>query len=103
MQHWRLTWYTPHRRTTTESDSLGFSVNDNGNSPAPAQIATGTAAITVAAVNDAPTATNLIQSFTVAQGSGALNLTDIVVTDPDTGDTITATLTLNNAASGASF
>ena len=31
----------------------------------------------------------------------ALNLTDIVVTDVDTGDTITATLTLSNTSAGA--
>ncbi|MCP1319268.1 DUF4347 domain-containing protein [Halomonas sp. 707B3] len=57
--------------------------------------------IDITAVNDAPTATNLTQSsgsFTENGGSAALN--DIVVTDVDTDDTITATLTLNNALAG---
>ena len=54
-------------------------------------------------VNHAPTATNLSQVHTIAEDSGALNLTDIVVTDVDTGDTITATLTLSNASVRCSF
>src|SRR4029077_16123960 len=48
-----------------------------------------------------PTATNLDQtlSYTEDTGPGAIN--DIVVTDPDAGDTITATLTLANPAAGS--
>ncbi|MBP6879069.1 MAG: DUF4347 domain-containing protein [Phenylobacterium sp.] len=60
-----------------------------------------TATITVAAVNDAPTATNLSQSTGAAQGGPSVALNDIVVTDVDTGDTITATLTLSDPAAGA--
>jgi ELWxxDGT repeat protein len=63
--------------------------------------ADGVITVDVTPVNDPPTATNLVQLYTVAQGSGALNLTDIVVTDVDAGDTITATLTVGNVASGA--
>ncbi len=62
--------------------------------------ADGTIAFTVTAVNDAPTATNLTQSKTATEGGGAVALDDIVVTDPDTGDAITATLTLSSSVSG---
>ncbi|HZW20313.1 DUF4347 domain-containing protein [Noviherbaspirillum sp.] len=58
--------------------------------------------ITVTSVNDTATATNLNQfkSFTEDPGSNVA-LDDIVVTDPDSGDTITATLTLSNPAAGS--
>ena len=57
--------------------------------------------IDVTAANDAPTATNLTQSHTLNEDSvSPLDLTNIVVSDPDTGDTITATLTLSNASAG---
>ncbi len=49
-------------------------------------------------VNVAPTATNLSAAETYTEDS-ALNLTDIVVTDPDSN--VTATLTLSNAAAGS--
>jgi uncharacterized delta-60 repeat protein len=51
-------------------------------------------------VNTAPTATNLSAVETYTEDT-ALNLTDIVVTDPDAGNTITATLTLSNVAAGS--
>jgi VCBS repeat-containing protein len=51
-------------------------------------------------VNDAPTATNLTQALAYTEDQGALALGDIVVTDVDTGATITATLTLSDAAAG---
>jgi hypothetical protein len=57
--------------------------------------------VSVSAVNDAPTATNLTQSKAATEGGSAVALDDIVVTDVDTGDTITATLTLSDPAAGS--
>ncbi|WP_198401824.1 DUF4347 domain-containing protein [Zobellella denitrificans] len=62
--------------------------------------ADGTITLDVTPVNDAPTATNLTQSKAATEGGGAVALDDIVVTDPDTGDTITAALTLSDPAAG---
>jgi hypothetical protein len=55
--------------------------------------------VNVAAVNDAPTATNLSTPETYTEDI-SLNLTDIVVSDVDSTD-VTVTLTLSNAAAGA--
>ncbi|MDZ7862901.1 Ig-like domain-containing protein [Acidovorax sp.] len=52
--------------------------------------------------NVAPTATNLTQTVPYTEDPGAaVPLGDIVITDPDSGDTLTATLTLSNAAAGS--
>ena len=55
--------------------------------------------ITVTAVNDAPTATNLSAGETYTDDT-ALNLTDIVVSDVDSAN-VTATLTLSNVGAGS--
>ena len=55
-------------------------------------------AVTVTNTNDAPTATNLDAAQTTDEDI-ALDLTDIVITDPD-GDTMTATLTLDDMTAG---
>jgi hypothetical protein len=47
-----------------------------------------------------PTATDLTQTHTYTEDAATVALTDIVVSDADTGDAITATLTLNNPAAG---
>ncbi len=60
---------------------------------------TDTQNITVTAVNDAPTATNLSAAETYTEDT-ALNLTGIVASDVDSA-TITATLTLSNTAAGS--
>ncbi len=57
--------------------------------------------VLVAAENDAPTATNLTQTQSFSEDPGAMALNDIVVTDVDAGDNITATLTLSNPAAGS--
>lgn len=59
-----------------------------------------TATINITAVNDAPTASNLTQSLSATEGGGAVSLNDIVVTDLDGGDTVTATLTLSDPGAG---
>ncbi|QDV46218.1 hypothetical protein Enr13x_61270 [Stieleria neptunia] len=51
--------------------------------------------------NTIPLATNLNQSKNYTEGDAGVALDDIVVTDPDGGQTITATLTLNLPATGA--
>ena len=51
------------------------------------------------AANDAPTATNMSAAESYTEDT-ALNLTDIVVSDVDSA-TVTATLTLSNAAAGS--
>ncbi len=58
-----------------------------------------TATITVNPVNDAPTASNLSAAETYTEDT-AKNLTDIVISDVDSA-TVTATLTLSNAAAGS--
>ncbi|CAB5142623.1 hypothetical protein D3OALGA1CA_3945 [Olavius algarvensis associated proteobacterium Delta 3] len=74
-------------------------LNDGGNTPAPAETSnTLTGTITVTGENDAPTATNLNAAETYIEDT-ALNLTDIVVNDVDSGS-VTATLTLSDTAVG---
>lgn len=76
------------------------SISDSGgsNNAASPNIA---ATVTVDTVNDAPTATNLTQSKTTTEGGGAVALDDIVLSDVDSGDTVTATLTFSNASAGS--
>lgn len=50
--------------------------------------------------NTSPTATNLDAAQNYTEDT-SLDLTDIVITDPDPGDTITARLTLSSGAAGA--
>ncbi|WP_229738472.1 beta strand repeat-containing protein, partial [Parapedobacter pyrenivorans] len=59
-----------------------------------------TVTISITAVNDVPTATNLTQAKTATEGGSAMALDDIVVTDPDASETITAILTLSVPAAG---
>lgn len=57
--------------------------------------------VTVQSVNDIATATNLTRTAAYAEDPGsAVALDDIAVTDPDAGETITATLTLSDPAAG---
>ena len=72
-------------RTYTVTDSSGAS-------------ATGSIFLRVNGTNDAPTATNMSSAETYTEDT-PLNLTDIVVSDPDTP--VTMTLTLSNAAAGS--
>ena len=62
--------------------------------------ADGTITLDVTPVADPPTATNLTQTKTYTEGDATVALDDIVVTDVDAGETITATLTLDNPAAG---
>ena len=75
---------------------------DDGNTGAQgtggALTATGSTTVTITAVNDAPTATNLNAGESYTEDT-ALNLTDIVVTDVDSAN-VTVTLTLSDLAAG---
>ncbi|MBF8273651.1 MAG: Hemolysin-type calcium-binding region, partial [Magnetococcales bacterium] len=77
------------------SFSIATSVSDGV-----APTVTGTKAVTVIAVNDAPTATHLNAAESVSEDAAPFSLTDIVVTDPDTGGTITATLIFSSSGAG---
>ena len=70
---------------------------DDGVAPA----VTGSKAMTATAVNDAPTASNLSSTSTYNEGEASVAITDIVVSDADTGETITATLTLADTSTGS--
>jgi hypothetical protein len=52
-------------------------------------------------LNDAPTATNLTSTSSYNEGDATVAITDIVVTDVDSGEMITATLTLNDTTTGS--
>ena len=62
---------------------------------------TGTITLDVAPVNDAPTASNLTTTSSYNEGDASVAITDIVVSDVDTGETITATLTLADTSTGS--
>ncbi|MCP4246051.1 MAG: hypothetical protein GY778_03285, partial [bacterium] len=62
---------------------------------------TAIANLTVTDLNDAPTATNLSSTSAYNEGDASVAITDIVVSDVDTAETITATLTLANTATGS--
>ena len=51
-------------------------------------------------MNDAPLATNLTQTIGYTEGDLSVAIADIVVSDVDTGETITATLTLADPTYG---
>ena len=77
----------------TGTDTVDYTVTDGTLSDV------GTLTLTVTAVNDAPTATNLSAAETYTEDT-PLNLVDIVAADVDTAS-LTVTLTLSSAAAGA--
>ena len=66
-------------------------------------IASGAAevSLTVDPINDAPQATNLTSTSAYIEGDASVAITDIVLSDVDVGDAISATLTLANTATGS--
>ena len=77
-----------------EGADLGFdSVDEN--------VAALTLNSSILQVNSDPIATNLNQNQPYNEGDAVESLDDIVVTDSDVGDQITATLTLNNTSTGS--
>ena len=83
------------------------SANENGSDTFTLQVSDGQEAdtlvfnVTINATADAPTATNLNQTKSFTEDGGSVALDDIVVTDPDAGDTVTATLTLSSSSAGS--
>lgn len=61
----------------------------------------GTITLEANPVNDVPAATNLDQTQTYAAGGASVPLDDIVVSDPDNDETITAVLTLADLTAGS--
>jgi len=57
--------------------------------------------VTINDLNESPMATNLTQIKNYTEGAASVTLDDIVVTDVDSGDTITTTLTLANPGYGS--
>jgi hypothetical protein len=87
--------------TLTNIVDTGIDVNiDDGDEDGSGAL-TGTITLDVTPINDAPTATNLASGSTYNQGDASLPLNDIVITDTDAGETVTATLTLANIGSGS--
>ena len=86
--------------TPSANNDQNFTITTRVRDAANTGPADGTISFTVTPVNDAPTATNLTQSKTATEGGSAVGLDDIVVTDVDTGETITATLTSSRTSAG---
>jgi large repetitive protein len=88
-------YYNTSEAPDTTARTVTISVTD-----AEGTTGQGTSIINITPTNDVPVATNLVQSKAVVEGGSAVAFDDIVVTDPDGTDTITATLTLSDPAAG---
>ncbi|MDJ0807592.1 MAG: cadherin-like domain-containing protein, partial [Gammaproteobacteria bacterium] len=89
------TWdYTPALNDET-AVSFSYTISDGSDNTA------ASANLNITPVNDAPSATNTSQGWLYNEGVPVLNLLDIVVTDPDSGDTITVVLTLADTSTGS--
>jgi VCBS repeat-containing protein len=83
------------------SGAFGTKVNASaGGGTSAFSTGSNTASLTVTPVNDTPTATNLTQSLILSEGTSSAAL-GIVVADVDTGDIITATLTVTTPSAGS--
>ncbi|MDH3389511.1 MAG: hypothetical protein OEN02_16595, partial [Gammaproteobacteria bacterium] len=79
--------------------SISVSIDD-GDEDASGPL-TGSITLDVTPVNDAPSATNLSSISNYNQGDASVALNDIVITDADSGETVTATLTLIDVSTGS--
>jgi len=86
---------TPPTNPTEGNRSIAFVVDDGTDTST-----AGTTLLTVTAVDDAPSATNLNAAESFTEGDAAFSLADIVVSDPDSA-TVSATLTVSDPAAGA--
>ena len=89
-------YWTPAQNANGNLNAFTVVAKDNGGAVSATPIQ---AIVVVAAVNDAPTATNLSAAESFTEDASAFSLTDIVATDIDSA-TITATLTLSNVLAG---
>ena len=92
-----IAFWTPAANANGELSAFSVVAKDNGGYESSTAIPVN---VDVAAVNDAPTATNLSASEAFTEDASVFSLTDIVVTDVDSAN-ITATLTLSNTAAGS--
>ncbi len=83
---------------TTPVFTLTVQVRDQGGTGI---IDTATITVNLNDINDAPTATNLTTTSVYNEGDASVAISDIVVSDADTGETITATLTLADTSAGS--
>ncbi|WP_319777230.1 DUF4347 domain-containing protein [Maridesulfovibrio sp.] len=90
--------FTP---ATDNDTNTTISVNIKDGLEDGATAKTGTITLNVTGSNDAPTVTNTTQTKTYNEGDTSVALDDIEVADPDTGEQITATLTLADTSTGA--
>ncbi|MGB5279554.1 MAG: DUF4347 domain-containing protein [Gammaproteobacteria bacterium] len=86
---------------STGSFTTDISVDVDDQGGAGYQSVLSATTVTINRVNDAPTATNLSSTSSYNEGDASVPITDIVVSDVDAGETITATLTLANTATGS--
>ncbi|MCP5016326.1 MAG: hypothetical protein GY938_13795, partial [Ketobacter sp.] len=87
--------------TPTTDNDVDTTITTHIEDAAGAGPADGTISLDVTGANDAPTATNLSSTSAYNEGDASVAITDIVVSDVDTAETITATLTLANTATGS--
>ncbi|MEE9492937.1 MAG: DUF4347 domain-containing protein [Gammaproteobacteria bacterium] len=88
--------FTPANNANgTPLASFDFTVNDADPGITVAQMS-----MNVTPVNDQLTATNLAQTMNYTEGAASVELDDIVVSDVDSGEMVTATLTLANPTYG---
>lgn len=93
--------FTPTGNQTTPGATVQTSFTLTPNDGTVNGAANAGTQVTATSVNDAPSATNLTQTVPYGEDpGGAVALTDIVVSDVDSGETITATLTLSSVAAG---
>ncbi|MCK5339946.1 MAG: hypothetical protein KAJ60_02675, partial [Desulfobulbaceae bacterium] len=84
---------------------LDYTINDQNVAPAQgaglALSGPGSITVNLIPTNDAPSASNLTTTSFYNEDDPSVAITDIVVTDPDNAEEITAILTLTNTATGA--
>ena len=83
------------------ADNLSITVDDLGNTGGAPEVTNTNVPVTVNSVNDQPGATSVNQTKVYTEGDAAVALDDIVVSDVDTGETVTATLTLADINAGS--
>ncbi|MBF0173897.1 MAG: caspase family protein, partial [Magnetococcales bacterium] len=81
------------------STTLAVNIADGGENGSTA--VTGTITLAVTPVNDRPGATNTTLTTSYTEDAATVALTDIVASDVDSGETLTATLTLANPGAGS--
>ena len=85
---------------TGASRALTWTITDANAVGDGALSATGTSYLVIRDKNDAPTISPATPSVTYTEGALTVALPDVVVTDPDPDEIVTATLTLSNPAAG---